>query len=244
MAVFAIAFFRQEKLPDSRLIWPQLYNDARQTETAAKPFKIAKDKFTAEIEPVYDYELHGLIVADYDAHVWHDITHKNDPFNTKDICVIWGSNLKDNLYHDFKFTHGEFTCFYQTNSATAYRNFSEDKLSNNHLLLVDETIEKIIKQAKIGDQVKLGGQLVNYRVSGPERTGGSRNSSISRVDRGNGACEVVLVNDFTILQTGNPLWSLAYKYSSHAIWGCLAVWLLLFIFEIISGWRTGKEEGI
>jgi hypothetical protein len=90
----------------------------------------------------------------------------------------------------------------KTSSDEAWSSFKWNQLSNNHLLPGNSEIEKRIKAARIGDEIHLKGQLVNYSINhGPKRQ-----SSVTREDKENGACEIIYVNDFQILNRHNALW--------------------------------------
>jgi hypothetical protein len=88
--------------------------------------------------------------------------------------------------------------------------FTENCLSNNHLLPADEFIAAAVKRARKGDQVRLKGWLVSYGI---KDTPYSRGSSTVRNDRGNGACEVVYVTEFEILREANPVWRRLHQLS-------------------------------
>jgi hypothetical protein len=66
--------------------------------------------------------------------------------------------------------------------------------ANMHLIPADSVILKQIKNTRIGDIVNFTGYLV--KVVGVD--GWKWKSSLTRNDTGNGACEVVYVEDFDI----------------------------------------------
>jgi hypothetical protein len=90
----------------------------------------------------------------------------------------------------------------KTSSDEAWSSFKWDQLSNNHLLPKTSEIEAKLKAAHIGDEIHLKGQLVNYSTN----QGPKRQSSITRNDRENGACEIIYVNQFQILNRHNAVW--------------------------------------
>lgn len=83
------------------------------------------------------------------------------------------------------------------------KNYGHDTLtayfSNNHLIPSNDNIEKLIKKIKENDYIKLKGYLVNAKTK-KASTMDSFDSSISRVDTGGGACEVIYVTDITWLE--------------------------------------------
>lgn len=231
--VLAVSYFQLEKLPLSNAVLPQLLKEPQQSGAKEAPIKLVKDGFNATITPVFVYELAGLVVAAYDSGSWLDYTHKRyDPFNSQDICVVWGDNTKNNLYRQFKFKHGEFTCFFRTKNQAAYRAFNPAQLANNHLVPGSEAVAQAIKRAKIGDQVYLAGYLTNNIITNPSGGQTSRTTSVTRADTGNGACEVVYVKDFKILAAGQPAWRLVYRLAKYVLLTGAAVFILIFIHEL------------
>jgi hypothetical protein len=205
--------------------------DPAQTTTAVQPFAERRGEFSYRIEPVADYELSGLVVAEYDSENWLDVMHKKDPFNSRDLCVLWGDNTKNDLYGKIKFTHGEFTCFFQTNDRDTYKSFRLDQISNNHFLPKDDEVYRVVKEAKIGDQIYFKGQLANYKVSDSSGQVGSRQTSTVRRDTGNGACEVVYLTDFKILKRGQPFWLLIERISGYSALASLFFIILIFFLQ-------------
>jgi len=238
-----LSFFRKNSLPDERLINQSLYQAPVQKEIdlSSKTFEIEKEGFLYKITPLYEYEIYGLSVADYDSENWIDYFHKKDPLNTKDICLIWGENVKSGSYKDISFKHGEFTCYWKTDSEETI--FDSSEISNNHLLPATEEIYKEIKKAEKGDQIYIKGYLANYEVVGLD-THFFRSSSITREDVGDCACEVVYVTDFKVLVKGNIGYSLLYRLSKYSFFGLLAIYLVVLYISFISRPPIRRREVI
>lgn len=182
--------------------------------------------FSYTIEPTHEYELYGLVVSQYDSANWLDYTHREDPGNMKDICVVWGSNIGNNAYLNVEYWSGEFTCYYRW-----YQNvgFSGSALSNNHLIPADERIADIIQSVRIGDQIRLKGVLANYTVTDANgRVVFSRRTSTTRNDTSNGACEIVYVTDAAIIQKGDRI----LEYTKRGAWYTAIAAFVLFIATI------------
>ena len=64
-------------------------------------------------------------------------------------------------------------------------------------------IRKKLRKIRIGDQIRVEGWLASYRNL---NNGGERGTSITRDDKGNGACETIYVNDVTILRSYSSVW--------------------------------------
>lgn len=170
-----------------------------QNEVNIPPIKTKFGDYTYEISPLYSYEIYGLVAADYTSNNWLDITHKKDPANTKDVCVVWGDNISSNAYKKVKYKHGEFTCYYYFNKRFEPP-FNGKLISNNHLIPKDKSIEKRIASVNIGDQVHIRGYLANYTIAdGNGRQISSRNTSTTRDDSGGGACEIIYVNEIEVI---------------------------------------------
>lgn len=149
------------------------------------------------IIPLYDYEIYGLVVSEYDSGDWLDVTHKKDPAQTKDLCLVWGENLKNGSYREVKYKHGEFTCFYSWKNKLQNK-FTSTQLSNNHLIPANEILAKLIKKSAVGDQVYIKGQLINYEILDSDGNKiASRNTSTVREDN---SCEIIYVTDFKVIK--------------------------------------------
>jgi len=202
----------KDRLPVQRDIRKELYNEPIQVPTQAKPFEFSYRGEAYKVTPVANYELWGLVVTHNDITGFTDITHDKNSVDIKDLCVIWGANLNSNDYRDVKFSSGDFTCYW---SYHRYVDFHSDKIANNHLLSDSSTLRARIRQAAIGDQIHFKGMLVNYSpVSNPNWV---RNTSTTRKDTGNHACEVVFVEDFDILRFADNLGNTLYRFGKWLV---------------------------
>ena len=213
-------------LPDKSEILPELLIDPVQKETDHSIFDLEYRGKNYEIKPMFDYELYGLVVSVNDIKVWYNIYKNEDTVNFKDACVIWGSNLESNDFHEVEYWSGEYTCFsrYKLNL-----NFNHNKISNNHFITDDSKLQKLASKIRIGDQIHFQGFLIDYRDKNcrNERYCWSK-TSISREDinesaRGGGACEIVFLENFEILKRNNNFWNFLHIISFWA-----------FVFSIIG----------
>ncbi|MDE1464167.1 hypothetical protein [Spartinivicinus poritis] len=174
-----------------------------QQRTSKDSFNIYKNDVMYKVEPKYEYELTGLVVS-YNHHDGKFGSHKrwSDHINVADLCMVWGDNAKKLDLNKFEFWNGEFTCNIQTNDYVQYKLFKNNELSNNHLIADNEMIRDAIKDVKIGDQIKVKGWLSEYS----NHLGGSRGTSTTRDDTGNGACETIYVSDFQIISSMKTGW--------------------------------------
>jgi hypothetical protein len=226
-AVLVASLFLRYRLPDKALILEPLLQPPVQTgEGVPEPFEETRKGVTYAIRPLFSYELWGLVVSYHHSSSFVDISHKqwNDHINTKDVCVIWGKNVATGVYKRMTFRNRDFTCFYRYPDRETGELFSENALSNNHLLPADPAVAAAVKRARTGDQVRFKGWLVSYGIKGAPY---ARGSSTVRNDRGNGACEVVYVTEFEILREANPVWRSLHGLS--LVLGGLALAVLIFI---------------
>jgi hypothetical protein len=159
--------------------------------------------------------------------------HTSDSVDLKDLCVIWGNNITDDNFHKFSFWSDPWTCWYRTEDRQALEDFYGNQLSNNHLISNNDRALETIRNAHIGDQIHLKGMLVNY--SDASNPGWTRETSTVRTDTGNGACEVVFVDQIKILKAANTGWWQVRNLSRLVLWitgiGLPLFWLLSIYLE-------------
>jgi len=209
LITYLFLLFIKPKLPGSSKIRQEIIiNFPLQEVVDQTQINTSYGDFTYTLTPLYSYDIYGLVVSEYKSRNWLDITHKRDPANTRDLCLVWGQNVKSDVYQKVKYSHGEFTCYYYYNQALDPP-FNGRELSNNHLIPQNSDIEKKIAGVNIGDQVRIKGFLVNYKITDKDgRESASRNTSTSREDTRNGACEIIYVSDIEILKSGNTFYYL------------------------------------
>lgn len=201
------ALWLRHSLPEPGLLVTELLEEPEQIKVRETPFETRVGGVTYRIEPLFTYELQGLVVSKHDSDTWWDYLHRewNDHLNVVDLCVIWGNNAKSGAYRDIEFSSGQFTCNFQANSAAAFSAFDMAAISNNHLLTDDPLVAKKMRSVRIGDQVRFRGWLAEYSHNHngqPFRRG----TSTVRNDTGNGACETIYVKDFEIIRRGGGPW--------------------------------------
>ena len=210
---FVVSLFMRDRLPGKNLILEPLLQDPVQSDTGVpEPFEVTRKNVDYTVTPLYGYELWGMIVSYHHSASFVDVSHRQwkDYINTKDICVIWGKNVVSGVYRKMKFKNRDFTCFYRFPDRETGRIFTENCLSNNHLLPADPLVAEAVMKARKGDQVRFRGWLVSYGQKGAPF---ARVSSTVRNDRGNGACEVVYITEFEFLRQANAVWRALFKLS-------------------------------
>jgi len=235
----ALAFWshwKKDQLPP-----PDFYDTARldeplQTPTAARPFQVEAEGIVYTIEPLYDYQLDGVVVSLHDSDVFWDIYHFKDWkdfINIRDLCVVWGGNVTTGAFRAMSYHNTTWTCWVASRGTGSAAAFATDQLSNNHLLTQDPLIRRALKSAELGDQVRLHGKLARYSHA----DGFQRGSSTSRTDQGNGACETVYLEAFEITRKANTGWRLVYRSSVTTALAALLVLTVLFFGSMARGVR-------
>ena len=190
-----------------------------------KPFSVKVNDIDYKIKPLYDYELVGLVMS-YKHHDGNARLHKrwNDHLNVADYCVVWGDTAAASTLPKVKFWNGQFTCNFSTRNQEAWNNFNTSQISNNHLITDENYIRKKISKIRIGDQIRIKGKLAEY-VN--QNSGGTRGTSITRDDEGNGACETIYVEEVSILKSYTSGWRIIMYIS-----------LVIFLLSMFMYFKT------
>lgn len=193
-----------------------------QAATSRQPFRIRHGGETYAITPRASYELSGLVVSRNDTEGLADIYHDERSFDTVDICVIWGDNLRRHDYRKIEFRSGPWTCYVRWSPAQTFDTLS---LSNTHLITATAALRQQLGALRIGDQVRLRGLLVDYVTASGSQ---SRHTSLVRDDEGNGACEVLYVESLQVLAAAPPFWRQLWQAAVLCIIGILIrkAWLV------------------
>jgi len=234
--VWGASHWMSTRLPSAFALASEVSQEPVQTEIQ-NPVDWQHDvgKHSYSIHPKADYKIWGLVVERHNSASWLDITHTQvgDFFNTHDLCVIWGDNAHSPFLKEVNFSHGDWTCYFQTHSAQAWKSFRQDQISNNHILPATPEVLDVIRSAQIGDQIEISGQLVDYSTDGnPPRT-----TSLVRTDTGNGACEIIYAQSARFLARPPLLWRLLEKLSLLTV-GAAAL-LTLFALIVLPYLKRG-----
>lgn len=192
-----------------------------------EPIKIELGQYTYSIEPMYDYQIEGLVVTQYDSRYILDFYHQDDPANLKDICLVWGDNAASGVYQYIKFWSGQFTCYYRWRGHLPTR-FNPSQMSNNHLIPANDQVKHAIRSVHRGDQIRLKGYLANYQVDKKGQTVFTRETSTTRQDTRGGACEIVYVTEVEIIKKNWPFFGVVKVVAWITSLACL---VLLFKFK-------------
>lgn len=216
-----VSFWNRNDLPGNIAYLPDIREEPRQQRTRKKAFDVQYKGVDYRVEPKFEYELFGMIVS-YRHHNGQSRMHRlsGDHLNMLDVCVIWGDNTANQRLNKISFWNGIFTCNVQTRDQAAWDAFDMYQLSNNHLISADERIRDKVSGIRIGDQIRVRGHLASYR--GPV---GTRGTSTTRQDTGDGACETIYVEDFAIVEPAVSYWRWSMYLSLATLLASLAVYL-------------------
>ena len=209
LALFAVLLLAGKfkgGFPDASEIDPALLNEPLQQATEREPFEMVHERHTIRVQPVAEYELWGLVVSHNNIHSVADIYHDSSSLDTKDLCVVWGSNLQSGELGKVSFKSGPWTCYYSYPEGVR---FAGAEMSNSHLITNQESLRADLDAIRIGDQIRVKGALVDYQLD--DWRDFWRRSSTVRNDSGNGACEVLFFEEIEVLVPGTPLWYTAFN---------------------------------
>ncbi len=218
------AIWRSESLPPPSELVSSLLEEPTQVMVKQPAFTSVSNNIEYTVQPLYEYDLAGLVVSKHDANTWWDYIHRawNDSLNIVDLCVVWGNNVRNGSYAAIDFSSGQFTCNFSTNSNEAFAAFDQSAISNNHLLTDQASIAKKMRSVRVGDQIHFRGHLVEY--SHNHGFAFKRGTSTVRTDTGNGACETVFIDSFEILKTAGKPWRMLVWFASGMLLLGVVTW--------------------
>lgn len=121
-----------------------------------------------------------------------------DRIAPKDLALAWGTVAEYNDRIDFHWSQsGRWYRWYVNSAAELSPVGGEREVSrqsaNNHLIASTDSIKSDIAKIKAGDVVRITGYLVDLKGEKTDGTYYTWNSSTSRDDTGDGACELIYV---------------------------------------------------
>jgi hypothetical protein len=152
--LWAVSFWNRHALPVPEELNESLYAAPQQARVDLPPFETTVGDITYTITPLYRYELAGMVVSYHDSSAWWDIYHHglwNDCINVKDLCVIWGDNVKTDVYRKAKFSSDVTWCYWQLPNYELLSRFRNECLSNNHLLSDRAELNRKLRRVRDGE---------------------------------------------------------------------------------------------
>lgn len=180
--------FRPESSPPGAF----LSTEPRQTWTLALPFK--REEFT--IYPLACFQVDALVLGRMD--------YRDGDFESRlapyDLALGWGSLAEEKTAASISVTQGGRFYHWRGNPLPLPMEEIIRSSANMHIIPADGGVERFIAAVRPGQKVSLKGKLVAVR--GPDRWGWV--SSLTRLDSGDGACEVFFVEQADVIVPENP----------------------------------------
>ncbi len=143
-----------------------------------------------EIEPVARYEVRAKVLS-----VERYRLGREADLSPVDLALGWGPMSDKAIIEQLNFSQSNRWYFYRwSGSAPADPNALANTSANTHIVPMTNVLKQRLLSIKQGEVVKLKGHLINAKHS----DGWAWRSSLSREDRGNGSCELLLVEDVSI----------------------------------------------
>lgn len=226
--VFAVSYYDKNRLVAIDTVPASVLSEP--TQVAVKnnyDFNFAKDNFEYVAKPKYDYKISGIVVKKRDYGL---LNYKVDSAVPYDFCMVWGENAKDAKYAlpEVQFLQSQRFCYFSYDKGVS---FDVEKISNSHLIPADAMVLEKIKSVNPGDAVEITGRLVDLTATEKGKTGNimTWRSSVNRTDKGDGACELIYVDDVKILKSAHGDEINYNRYSLWLIFAILAIFFLEFV---------------
>ena len=238
LAVMAVSAVYKDKVPNPEFYDVSQLQEPKQTATDETPFTTTVNKQEYTIIPRFNYELDGVVVSYHNADDLGDIWHHRewkDFINLRDLCVIWGENVATGVYKRIDFHNDSWTCWAAWPDRETGELFKMTDLSNNHLLADNKTVIAALMAAEPGDHIRLRGMLAEY--SNPAANF-HRGTSTVRTDTGNGACETIYLDEFSVITKANANLRRVYSLSK---WLAIISAIGFVVMFVIAPVRVNRD---
>jgi hypothetical protein len=235
VGIGAVAFFGRHDMRGVRTVDPLAWEQPRQTAVSdARPINFSRDGFEYKVTPLYEYDIAGVVagVTDYR---WFALNKTANAFPL-DVCLVWGSNVRTGVFRDPRVSYSQDCRWCYVRWSGSGISFDLHEMANVHLVIDDAQVFSRAKSLAKGDQVRLRGKLVSVKIR--QKSDGREsiwNSSTTRTDSGNGACEVMYVESVDVLRRANPAARAAFK-------AALAGLLVMTVWAVVSFFLPRREQ--
>ncbi|MBQ9234072.1 MAG: zinc ribbon domain-containing protein [Lachnospiraceae bacterium] len=151
--------------------------------------------YEVSVYKLYTYEIEALVVHTKNYYGF-EFSQKLAP---KDVALAWGDVAKYNDKVNFHWRQGQRRCYCRLNeedlNIVGGLDYVMSHFSNNHLIASDKSVKRKIKKIKKGDHIILTGFLVNIDAENDSGKYYLWDTSTTRDDDGDGACELIFVTD-------------------------------------------------
>jgi hypothetical protein len=153
---------------------------------------ITRGQYTISLSLKAEYKIAGVIVST--RRYRGGIMNWLSPY---DYSIVWGNVPSQLQYLKFK-QMIRFCMFSYDYGAPIDLEYIATHFSNNHMIPATDNIRKALKLGRKGDLVEVEGYLSFVTVKGKKGFSSTWNSSLDRIDKGNGACEIIYVTALRI----------------------------------------------
>lgn len=170
--------------------WPEdpgPIDPPRQSETERAAFGVGSWRIT----PRAEYEVTGVVVSTH--RYWFDATAS---LSRWDVGLAWGRSARADVLGELRFTHHtRFLHWRSSHDLAVSFDVLETEIANVHTIASTPAIRREIGRLRPGQLARLRGALVDADSD----EGHTWRTSLTRTDRGNGACEILWVESVEVL---------------------------------------------
>jgi len=194
--VFSVfGFIKVSTMPDygfTTILPGYLHEPVQDTLATEKIIEFTQGKYDFKLKPLAKYSVSAYLVSK--RHYRGGFMNWLSPW---DYALAWGT-IPEQLEH-IEFDQIVRFCLYKFKSgAPVDEEYLSRHMANTHLIPSNNNIRKALRFARKGDVVKLDGYLVNVEARQDGVMKSTWHSSTSREDKGNGACEILYVENLQI----------------------------------------------
>ncbi|MFK7847711.1 MAG: hypothetical protein AB8G77_20630 [Rhodothermales bacterium] len=144
------------------------------------------------IQPLAEFEVHARVLS----RERYFLGRESD-LAKFDLALGWGQMSDENILSHFSISQSGRWYWWKADKLPIPKNEVIRSSANMHMIAADDYVARQIKRVRPGAIVKFSGYLVE--VKGDD--GWKWRSSLTRLDSGGKACEVVFVKDFEIVES-------------------------------------------
>ena len=123
-------------------------------------------------------------------------TGREADLSKTDLALGWGEMSRPEIIAHFDIKQRSRAYFWRTEKFPIPRRAIETQSANMHMIAATPEVAAALDRVNKGDMVRFSGQLVEVRA---EEGNWRWRSSLTRNDTGNGACEVIWVQSFSLI---------------------------------------------
>ncbi|MCB1604078.1 MAG: hypothetical protein R3F25_07405 [Gammaproteobacteria bacterium] len=143
-----------------------------------------------QIKPQAEFSLHGKILS---KKYYQD---DSSDLTSVDLAMGWGRMSDEKVLESIEISQSGRWYRWNANPFPIPRREIETHSANMHIIAADEQVQDMIERAPAGSIVRFKG----YLVRAEKDDGWFWQSSLTRDDTGGGACELVYVKDFYVVE--------------------------------------------